>query len=495
MSSSLLPLARWRLKAPPGSLLRQWAQVGSSTLLGQALGVVSALAIRMLVSPAAMGIWQACRLVLSYSNYASLGVTKAAAREWAVATGSGRFASAQRAVNVAWSFALGAALAVSAGVLVLAWRKYSGGDPWAATWGLALLVVALSVPLQRWVTFRVGLLRATQQFHRTATLGVLEACWHLALGALGAWLGGAVGLCLAGAAGLACSAWFLHRTGAPRPKLTWNAATLGRLLRTGVPLVLGGTAFSLFRSLDKLMLLFYLPQGEFALGCYSAALLAQGQLFGLGNTLAGVLGPRLARRWGKSGSPAQVATAALRTTRALAVLLAGPAAAGVLLGPWLLGLLLPAYASGLVALPPLAAGALALVLALPAQHTLVALDRPRRLLAVVLAACGAVALGNHWVLRAGYALAGVGWITCTVNWAFLLALMSTAFASATGWRRLLQQWLHLAWIASPLGAALLIPVEDARLRLFGLFGVLLLWGGVLYLHRRQLRRVLLTRES
>ncbi len=495
MSSSFLPLARWRVKAAPGTLLRQWAQVGSSTLLGQALGVISALAIRMLVSPAAMGIWQACRLVLSYSNYASLGVTKAAAREWAVATGSGRFASARQAANVAWSFALGAALAVSAGVLVLAWRKHSGGGPWAATWGLALLVVGLSVPLQRWVTFRVGLLRATQQFHRTAALGVLEALWHLALGALGAWLGGAVGLCLAGAAGLVCSAWFLHRWSAPRPKLAWDAAIAGRLLRTGVPLVLGGTAFSLFRSLDKLMLLFYLPQGEFALGCYSAALLAQGQLFGLGNTLAGVLGPRLARRLGQSGSPAQVAAAALQTTRALAVLLGGPAAAGVLLGPWVLGLLLPAYAPGLVALPPLAAGALALVLALPAQHALVALDRPRRLLAVVLAACVAVALGNHGVLRAGYALAGVGWITCAVNWAFLLALTSTAFASAIGWKKLLRQWLHLAWSVVPLGAALLVPGQDVYVLLLGLLGVLLLWIGVLYLHRRQLHEVLLTRES
>ncbi len=494
MSTWLSPARSLRRQATPGTLLRQWWQVGSSTLLGQVLGVVGALAIRMLVSPAAMGIWQACRLVLSYSNYASLGVTKAAARQWAVAVGSGRRDEAQRAAQTAWGFAGAVSLLVGGVVAGLAWWQYASPGDWAATWAAALALVAVAVPLQRWVTFRVGLLRAGQQFQTTASLSVAEAFWCLGLSVLGAWLAGAVGLCGAVLLGLVFSAVFLHVVEAPCPRPRWDPACLKRLLRTGLPLVLGGAAFSLFRSLDKLMLLFYLPQGEFALGCYSAAMLAQGQLFGLGNTLAGVLGPRLAQRWGRTGSRAQVAHAALETTQALALLLAGPAAAAVALGPWVLGLLLPEYQPGLVALPYLACGALALVLALPAQHALVAWDRPRLLLVVVLVASGLLAAGNHVVLNHGGGLQQVAQVTCAVNWLFLLLLSGVAFTRAAGPQALVRLYGDLGWMLLPLWLALAVLPQQGEPALLTLLGVFALWAVVLRRRWPSLRRVLFSRE-
>ena len=53
------------------------------------LGAVTSLLLRMLLSPAQMGIWQAVKLLLSYGNYANLGISKGAAREYTVALGHG----------------------------------------------------------------------------------------------------------------------------------------------------------------------------------------------------------------------------------------------------------------------------------------------------------------------------------------------------------------------------------------------------------------------
>ena len=87
------PLSGWR------RMLGDWLLVGSATAVCHVLGAATSLLLRMLLSPAQMGIWQALKLLLSYGNYANLGISKGAAREFNVALGSGQTAAARRASN------------------------------------------------------------------------------------------------------------------------------------------------------------------------------------------------------------------------------------------------------------------------------------------------------------------------------------------------------------------------------------------------------------
>ena len=91
---STAPLSGWR-KTIADTLL-----VGSSTLACQALGVVTSLAMRALLDPAAMGIWQGLKTFLSYANYTNLGISKGATQELAVARGREHSGATQRGVVV-----------------------------------------------------------------------------------------------------------------------------------------------------------------------------------------------------------------------------------------------------------------------------------------------------------------------------------------------------------------------------------------------------------
>jgi O-antigen/teichoic acid export membrane protein len=131
------------------------------------------------------------------------------------------------------------------------------------------------------------------------------------------------------------------------------------------------------------------------------------QLFGLGNMLATVTGPRLAESYGRWGDRRFVARLAARTSELQAAAMALPVALAVLAAPAVLVRLLPDYRTGLPPLIWLAPAVVALVLALPGSQYLVAVGRQRRALAAVLVATGLAALGNHVALRGGYGLMGV----------------------------------------------------------------------------------------
>jgi len=170
---------------------------------------------------------------------------------------------------------------------------------------------------------------------------------------------------------------------------------------------LAGTVSSLFRSLDKLMILGYLSDREFQLGCYSVALMVTAWLYGLGNMLSIVMGPRYGEKYGQSGSRREVARLAARSSELQAAAIALPAAVGIVAAPAVLSRLLPDYRVGLAPLVWLVPGVVALLMALPAAQYLVAVDRQKRALAaVVLATLFAVA-GNHVALTGGYGLVGV----------------------------------------------------------------------------------------
>ena len=61
--------------------------MGGATLICQVVAAATSLLLRVFLDPALMGIWQALSLLLSYGNYANLGISKGALREFTVARG------------------------------------------------------------------------------------------------------------------------------------------------------------------------------------------------------------------------------------------------------------------------------------------------------------------------------------------------------------------------------------------------------------------------
>ncbi len=396
------PVSGWR------RVVGDWVLVGGATTVCHVFGAATSLLLRMLLSPAQMGIWQALRLFLSYGNYANLGISKGAVREYTIARGRGDTTGARRGLNMAFTINTVSSL-VYAMLLVVAGLAigYSGSGAWSRGWAVGLAVVGALAVVSRYVTFHVTILRAKQAFATTSQLAVLEAVLTLTVCGLATWCWGLPGLYFGTLVVLTGTLLFVWRHRAVTLGWAFDRSEVRRLIAIGAPILLAGTVSSLLRSLDKLMILGYLSDREFQLGCYSVTLMVTAQLFGLGNMLAMVMGPRLGEKFGQLRSRREVARLAARATELQAAAISLPAALAITLATPVLAWLLPDYRIGLAALPWLIPGVVALTLALPASQYLVAVDRQRRALAVVIVATLLAAAGNHFALSGGFGLVGV----------------------------------------------------------------------------------------
>lgn len=396
------PVTGWRRVAA------DWMIVSGATGVCHVLGAVTSLLLRMLLDPAQMGVWQAVKLFLSYGNYANLGISKGAVRDFTIALGQGDTSKAKRGLDLA--FTVNTLSSVAYAVVLIGvgtWIGLSGGGTWAGAWAAGLAVVGALAVLSRYVTFHVTILRAKQDFKATSQLSIIEAVLTLAICALATWQWGLWGLYGATLAVLVAGLVFVWRRRAVTLGWAWDHREIRRLIAVGSPILLAGTVSSLFRSLDKLMILGYLSDREYQLGCYSAALMVTVQLYGLGNMLSIVMGPRYGETFGRSGDRGEVARLAARATELHAAAMALPAALAIVAAPALLGWLLPDYQPGLAPLVWLVPGVVALCVALPAAQYLVAVKHQNRALAAVVTATVLAALGNHLALAGGHGLVGV----------------------------------------------------------------------------------------
>jgi len=399
------PVTGWR------RALGDWLLVGSTTLFCHAVGAVTSLLLRVLLDPAQMGIWQAMKMLLGYGNYANLGISKGAIRELTIARGSGRPARAREGLNLAFtvntiSSMVYAAVLITAGIWL--WRR---GGTFAPAWSLGLVVVGLLAVLSRYVTFHVTILRGQQSFGVTSRLSVLEALLTLAVGGLATWRWGLPGLYFGTLVVLLASLVFILRHRGASLRWAWNTAEIRRLIAIGGPILLVTTLFVLFRSLDKLMILAYLSDREYQLGCYSLALMVTAQLYGLGSITTMVMSPRFGEKYGARADRAEVAHLAARTAELQAAAMALVGGLSLVLAGPLLGWLLPRYRPGLVPMTWLIPGAILLAIALPANQYLIAINRQRRALAAVATAIAVAAAANHLALTAGWGLPGVAMAT------------------------------------------------------------------------------------
>mgnify|MGYP002623345159 CR=1 FL=1 len=394
--TSVAPKCGWR------RLLQDSMTVGGATAIGQVLGAMTAVLLRALMSPVQVGIWQGLKLALSYGNYAGLGVSKAVAREVSLSSGGSASASLRQRINLAFSVNTLMSVAYAIALIVVAVVLAVNGTQLAWQWSIGLVAIAVLAILQRFVTFRVTLMRAEHQVKSTSLLSLQEAVITLLATAVCVWLWGLVGLYVSTALVMLASCWFLHLRHNHRFRFAWHTSEIASLIRVGGPLLAAGVMSSLFRSLDKIVLLTTASDGEFQLGCYSTALLVAAQLFGLANIFGSVCGPRLAQSFGQTNDHISVARLNLRLVELMALGLALPAALAITAGPWLLGLLLPDYRAGLPALVPMTWGTVALGLAMPCQHCHVAWNRGRTLLvALTCATVCAIVLNVFAVMLGG----------------------------------------------------------------------------------------------
>lgn len=417
--ASTAPISGWRRAA------QDTLATAAAASTSHVLGALASLLLRALLRPEQMGIWQGVKLLLTYANYANLGASKGAARELARARGNGSLAQGARDANLAFTVNTLSSLAYATLVAMSGlWLASAGSGSWSFAWGTALLATAVLVPVQRHLTFHVTLLRSQQAFRTTAWVTVLDAALALLVGSAGAYLGGVLGLCLATLAAMLLTQSCLWRYAPVRLRWCWHTQGVMRIVRLGAPLLAGGVAASVLRSLDRLAILVCLPNREAALGLYSTALLVSSQIYGFSNLLSTAMGPRYAELFGRAGDQRAVARMAALATEWQACALGLLGGLAVVLGQPLLGMLLPEYRAGLECLALVAAGSVFLGLAVPAFQYQAAVYEERRGLRLTCLVSLLAAVGDAAVLLGGLGLSGLAAMTATAYLGYYLLVVA-----------------------------------------------------------------------
>lgn len=426
------------------------------------LGTVTALAIRWGLDPATLGVYTGLRIYLDNTNRSSLGVGLGAVQEIPILRASGREAEARLVADVAHTTNAITCVAYALGLLVWAWLRTPlvATDPLAREWTWGLVAIAGLALLKRYESFLIAVLRARQEFAVTSQVDVVEALVSILAVTVGLRVAGFWGLL--GSVGLIISAKvaFLHARHPYRFGWAWDTSILGRLMKTGLPILANTAVFGAVMNLDRVVILWRVPDGERALGLYATmALMGTGWSLDLAGRIVTVLYPYFQTTLGRTGEVSEVARRALRATEFQAPLLAAGSAVAYFAGPVFLGTILPRYSEGLPALRPLLPGVTLLGLAWPARQMLIAIGRPYRLaLATLVGLAIAGVAGIVGADRAG--IVGVAW-GMTAGYAAVFLLSSvTAFVPCAG----LREWsMHLLRLAAVLGWVVAGVVLVARI--------------------------------
>ncbi|MGH7194388.1 MAG: lipopolysaccharide biosynthesis protein [Candidatus Saccharimonadales bacterium] len=453
------PVTGWR------KLFADIATVSAASIVCQAIGVMTSLLLRIALSPAQMGVWQGLKLLLSFANYANLGISKGAARELAIARGHGNLAAAERGLDLAFTFNTLTSLFYAGGLLATAgWMVFMAVE--VNAWSIGLAALALLVVLQRHLTFHVTILRCRQAFALTAQLAVIEAVLTLGVAGLAAWRWGLPGLYTGTTLVLLATLTVLRWQGVRPFRWAWDGRETRRLVAIGGPILAGSVVATLLQSLDKLMILACSDNRAFELGCYSTSLLVTGQVYGLANMLAIAMLPRFGELFGKSGCRQQTARLAARFSEFLAAATAMTAIGAMLIGAPLLVRWLPDYRPGLAPLAYLMPGVVAWALVLPLNQYLVAVGHERRALSALCVATSLGACGDYLALRLGYGLIGVA-IATSLAYAcsYLLTLAISLWPQLSAddrWRYLVVHALVFASVGAASGMTESIVSSGSR---------------------------------
>ncbi len=454
------------------------------TLAGQverALGTLTSFALRWGLDPSRLGVYTGLRLYLDNTNRSSLGVSLGAVQEIPILRAAGREAEARRVADIAHTTNTITCLIYAAALLAWAWlrRPLLAGDALAAEWTWGLVAIAGLTLLKRYESFLIAVLRARQEFVVTAQVDVVEALVSIVAVSLGLWLAGFWGLLLGVAVIVGAKIVFLHARNPYRFGWAWDTPRVGRLMAVGLPILANTAALGAVMNLDRVLILWRIPDGERAVGLYSIALMGTSWSLDLAGRIVTVLYTYFQTTLGRTRDPIEVARQALRATEGQAPLLAAGSGVAYFAGPVFLGSVLPKYAEGIPALRPLLPGMLLLGLAWPARQMLITIERPYRLALVTLVGLAiATLLGLIGADRAG--IVGVAW-GMSAGYAIVFVLTgATAFVPTLGIRawgiHLLRLALILGWVAAGVVVASIIGPGlgrwgDAAVRL----GVLAAW--------------------
>lgn len=383
-------------------MLKDTLIYGGANYVSQALGIVNSVLLRRFMGPSAMGVWSVIQVLLGYAGQASLGTTKALARDYPYYQGKGMSEKASHIKDVTYSFCMTMSLVPAAALAVYLWLNWNTMDsPYRA--GILFLVFFLFI--QRFYDLLLTLLRSDKEFKVLSEIVVLNAAGGLVITAAFVFTWNIYGLYF-GTALLtgACLIYALKRKSYSfHFSLDWPE--IWQQLKLGLPLIACTFLISLLKGQDKLILAKF--EGFHEVGLYSIAMMVNSYISSAPMMFSHIWFPNLMDAYGKKGTAESVKGHLETAVLALSVILPYLSALAMFLFPIFVHYFIPQFADGLPAMSIYLVGTYFIMVSQFSHSFLVTLDRFLLTVPILLISLGVNTGLNIWALKAGLGLAGV----------------------------------------------------------------------------------------
>ena len=384
-------------------IARDFSLQALGTYCGSLLQMLRGLILAGLLGPAGLGTVALVNLFLSYAAYSDLGMASALGREIPLSLGAGnsREAFEWRRYGLTAKFVTSSIVGLGTAIYVcLRWSELS------AVLRFGLLTAAIVVVFQGLVATWQVIFQATQQFGRSTLVTLAIAALSLIAGVVGAEFAGVRGVFLGQLIVFVLAASLCFALGGLPPRVHLSRSKLVFLLKVGVPLALLALVGSNLVNIDQVMVAALLGTRE--LGLYTLVLYGGNVLFLLPSALSISVGPRLLREYGAAADSARLTMLTWRPVDVLASVLPAAIALIWILGPAVVVHFLPDYASIVAPLRVYLVGMYFMGINLGVSTVLLALNRHRYNIPVIVACIGLnVLVDLYFVSVLGLGLIGI----------------------------------------------------------------------------------------
>jgi O-antigen/teichoic acid export membrane protein len=398
-----------------------------ASIIARGLGFVKSFWLARVLGPSDYGVWVFVLLLTAYAPILTLGTVEALIKKVPFLNGKGDRVAVQATERAVFTFTLLVSLLFVVSTLFVPLvltsenlRKY------VLPTRLMLLAVSLSM-LSSFYYFRLqaynkfGLVSSITTARSVLTI-VLQIGLSYRLGLTGA----VVGYMLSEVVVCAYSV-LASRTLRSRLGLRFSLPLYRALVTTGLPITIVWWTFMIQTTADRLVSMWLL--GEAATGYYGIGMSMTTAYLLLPDAINQVLYPSVNEKYGKRRRAEDLIPLVVDPARIMSLILPFLTYAFVLVLPLVFVLTVPQYMPGLVAAQILIVGALFSGLTRGGVNLLIAVDRQRILLALVIGSVVMNVLGNVVLVRLGLNIAGIALSTAFCGACLAFAIWFLVFQS------------------------------------------------------------------
>ncbi len=399
-----------------------------SNFVSNILNFIIGIAVRRILQPAMMGLFNGILLIFDYSRYSHIGIIDALDKELPCSFGKKDKAKFDELKDIGFSICIMVTIFLCAGIFISSFFINTGSSLLRG----GIRIVSLMVVLRLLNSFYIVLNRSQNKFSiiskYTVLLAVLDTVFKIAL----VIKFGLYGLLWASVITTALGLFYLYKVSAEafRFVTSFSYREAAGLLKVGFPIFVMGFVFMTLTSLDRIMIIRFLDMEK--LGFYTIALMMSAYILQLPNLVCAVIFPRFYQAYGEKQNIHEIKDFFIKPTLIFAYLFPILVGLAIIALPLVIRYILPSYIPGLLPAYILLFGASFISLVNMPGYLLIALNKQ---VYIVFIGIGSIFVGvllsYIFVRRLNLGLSGIAIAASLSQLLYTTVLMLVAFRNYT----------------------------------------------------------------